>query len=274
MTRSMIYILALVSFVTAVCLWAMTKSSTQELFYDGGTVDDPILSIKNTDVYLINMKKNADRLDHFIKMYSRSDLSKKRFMRLEAVDGRQVNLENIVTPKAMNEILSIEKHGYRTMHYQLTRGAVGCYLSHLSIYNMMQDSKSEVALIFEDDAKFPPNIMQQINKALARVPFDWDIFNLSCFCIKCNKYPEYTDVQQFFWTHAYLIKKDAAKKFLDYVVRTGIDKQIDSAMGVMIQMGDLKVYCARRPIVSQSNFKSTIQLPLRTITGVNPYSLE
>jgi GR25 family glycosyltransferase involved in LPS biosynthesis len=279
----------LIGIVAVACFVAMQRqTSIHELFVDGfGAVgkggfgisrgmdiNEQIINLDNLDIYLINMTKNKERLDHFARMYSRSDMNKKKFSRLEAVDGRNVDLEKLVTPKALNEILSSEKHGYRTKHYQLTRGAVGCYLSHLSIYNLMQDSPSEMALIFEDDARFGPNVLSQINKAMARVPFDWDMFNLSCFCIKCNKYPEYTDVQQFFWMHAYIIKKDAAKKIIDHAVRTGIDKQIDSALGDMIQLGTLKVYCARTGIVSQSNFKTTIQMPLKTVTGVNPYSLE
>ena len=272
LSKGVLILVSLVIVVILTCIWGMQQSNIQELFSDKGA--EQLVTLANTDVYLINMGKNKERLEHFVKMYSRSDLKDKKFLRLEAVDGRNVDLEKLVTPKALNEILSSEKHGYRTKHYQLTRGAVGCYLSHLSIYNLMQDSKADMALIFEDDARFGPNVLAQINKSLARVPFDWDMFNLSCFCIKCNKYPEYTDVQQFFWMHAYMIKKTAAKKILDYAVRTGIDKQIDSALGDMIQMGDLKIYCARTGIVSQSNFQTTIQMPLKTIVGVNPYSLE
>lgn len=274
MNKTFLSIAFLISIVIVVCIVSKYFDVNERFAAASPAGNDAIISKENMDVYLINMRKNKDRLEHFVKMYKKSDLKGRKFLRLEAVDGRNVDLEQLVTPKALNEILSSEKHGYRTKHYQLTRGAVGCYLSHISIYNLMQDSTSDIALIFEDDARFGPGILAQINAALAKVPFDWDMFNLSCFCIKCDKYPEYTDVQQFFWLHAYLIKKTAAKKILDHAIRTGIDKQIDSAIGDMIQMGSLKVYCARSSIVSQANFTTTIQMPLKTITGVNPYALE
>jgi hypothetical protein len=45
-----------------------------------------------------------------------------------------------------------ERTGYRTKHYQLTRGSVGCYMSHLQLYQHIIKTDAQFAFIFEDDA--------------------------------------------------------------------------------------------------------------------------
>jgi hypothetical protein len=44
--------------------------------------------------------------------------------------------------------------GYRTKHYQLTRGSVGCYMSHLQLYqHILRETDAQFAFVFEDDAE-------------------------------------------------------------------------------------------------------------------------
>ena len=52
--------------------------------------------------------------------------------------------------------LAAEGRGYRTAHYQLTRGSVGCYLSHLRLYQHVLRGGAQFALVFEDDAAIAP----------------------------------------------------------------------------------------------------------------------
>ena len=104
------------------------------------------------EVYVINVAGADDRLAHFEAVYNASDLRSKAVVQWAAVDGRSLDLPQIVSPKAMAEIEAAQLLGYRTKHYQLTRGSVGCYMSHMQLLKEVLVQPHEHALIFEDDA--------------------------------------------------------------------------------------------------------------------------
>ena len=60
-----------------------------------------------------------------------------------------------------------ERTGYRTKHYQLTRGSVGCYMSHLQLYQHIIKTDAQFAFIFEDDAVIrQPGLLAALIEAL------------------------------------------------------------------------------------------------------------
>ena len=94
------------------------------------------------NVYLIHMAKNKDRLTNFNNYHNNSDLSFKKINIFPAIVGRDLNLINFVSSKGYEQILMTERTNKRHHHYDLTRGAVGCYLSHLSIYKKKMNINS------------------------------------------------------------------------------------------------------------------------------------
>lgn len=228
--------------------------------------------INELDVYLINMDKNKDRLDNFIDQYLLSDLNIKAFKRFSAIDGNLLDLTEYVTQQAAFEMKESAEQGFRTKHYQLTRGAVGCYLSHLYLYKLIKDSNKPYALVFEDDVIIDKNILAKMNKAIIKVPNNWDILLLGCFCIVCNKFREYYDTERFFLMHAYIIKKEAAALIYSHLDNQPIKQQIDSELSDMVAQGKLKIFCLRESYAKQGEkFQTTIQMPLKVLPGVNPY---
>ena len=233
------------------------------------------IPLDKTDVYLINLKRNGDRLEHFIEQYMKSDLRYKAFNRLDAIDGSAIIVDEYVTPKALQEIRDIEKNGYRTKHYQLTKGAIGCYLSHQKLYDMIVASDAEYGLIFEDDVMIDASIYKKLNKHIESIPNDWDILLLGCQCISCEKHLMYLNIKRFFLMHSYLIKKEAAIKLKSYLSSKKIAQQIDSELSDLSMDGQLKIYCLKTPICRQGGgFRTTIQKPIKQLPGVNPYSVQ
>lgn len=57
-------------------------------------------------------------------------------------------------------------------------GEVGCFLSHVKAWKCFLNSSAEFALIFEDDAKFDPAILNQLVQKLITCPQSWDICSL------------------------------------------------------------------------------------------------
>lgn len=271
----MYFLYAVTVLVLAVSLYYIFQNDLQdkEQFHQQNIcpVTSPIKA-SDLEVYVINMDKNKDRLDNFIDQYINSDLRHIQFNRMRAIDGKQVKIEDYVSERALREITDAEKSGYRTKHYQLSRGAVGCYLSHHGVYKKVVAQEKPYAMIFEDDVDIDQNIFAKTNKALEAVPSDWDMVLLGCFCIKCVRNPVYSDVERFFLLHGYVINKECAVKLDKYLAGRKIEQQVDWELSNMITNENLKVYCLRSPIAKQKGFKTNIQTPLKIIPGINPYA--
>ena len=110
-------------------------------------------------IYLINLKRRPDRLKKFLEFYNVSDMKNNLLIKFDAIDGSKLDIDNVpLTELAKAELNQLESTGFRTKHYQLTKGAIGCYLSHVKIWENILKNNYEYALIFEDDAKVPPNM--------------------------------------------------------------------------------------------------------------------
>lgn len=212
------------------------------------------------EIYLIHMAKNIDRLQNFEQSYFNSDMSFKKFNIFPAVIGKDLNLINYVSPKAYKQILMSEKTGTRMHHYDLTRGAVGCYLSHLSIYKNIIEKNMKYGIIFEDDAIIANDFYKRLLYGLNVVPKNWDIFLLGVICLKCDVGKEYINIKRFWGTHGYIVNNQSAKKLLEYLDKP-LSKQIDADMSLLIKKGIINVYAINPVIVVQDNkFGSDIQM--------------
>lgn len=264
-------VVAVIVVLLCTVLSTFVKQSQVEPFKNADRCPKNGLKLNDVDIYLINMEKNSERLERFIEQYMLSDLRYKQFMRFNAVDGSKIDIKPYVSSHAKEELSEINKKGYRTKHYQLTNGAVGCYLSHLNVMKKIAHGDSPYGLVFEDDVMIDNNIFSRLIKSLEKIPNDWDILLLGCQCILCDKYEKYYDTERFFLMHAYIIKKESAKAVYDFLDKKKIDQQIDSELSDMVQQNKLRVYCLKDTIARQSGFRTTIQMPLKLMSGVNPF---
>lgn len=211
------------------------------------------------EIYIIHMKKNSDRMINFNKYYDISDLSFKKYNIFPAVVGKNINLIDYVSPNGYKQILETERTNSRRHHYDLTRGAVGCYLSHLSIYKKIVESNLDYGIVFEDDSIIANDFYARLQYGLSVVPDDWDIFLLGVICLKCDIDKDYININRFWGTHGYIIKKKSAEKLLEYLDKP-LSKQIDADMSLLIKRKIIKVYAINPIIVSQdTKFFSDIQ---------------
>ena len=212
------------------------------------------------EVYLIHMAKNPERLKSFQANYSNSDMSFKKFNIFPAVVGKDLNLIEYVSPKGYQQILMSEKTGTRMHHYDLTRGAVGCYLSHLSIYKMIIEKNMKYGIIFEDDSMIANDFYKRLLHGLNKIPKNWDIFLLGVICLKCDVGKDYINIKRFWGTHGYMVSNESAKKLLEYLDKP-LSKQIDADMSLLIKKGIINVYAINPVIVAQdTKFGSDIQM--------------
>lgn len=215
--------------------------------------------------FVISLESHSqNRLSWFRKRYEKSDA--RGVLPLEvipAVDGKALGeqeLRTMVSERAWKEIQEAETKGFRTGHYQLTRGAVGCYLSHLKVLQRIAASESEGGIVFEDDASIPVDFCRRFRRAFHSIrgkPMDMLLFG--CVCRTCEP-GSLRKVFRFFQLHGYYVTREGAQKILEHLSDRPIDQQIDSAMSDLCESGDLQVFCARPAFVRQGTFKTTIQL--------------
>jgi GR25 family glycosyltransferase involved in LPS biosynthesis len=231
----------------------------------------------DTKSFVINLEKNKQRLHHFTTSYENSDINIIPLERFNAVNGKKLDLQKYVTPKAYDQIMSAETNGYRLRHYELTRGAVGCFLSHTTLYRkLLDDPDREFYLIFEDDAYVPPEVIKPLQFYIENAPNDWDILLFGVIREVLEKKGQYYDKVKIWWgLFGYAINKRGSKKFIDELNQEKrIDKQIDSMMSVMTQENKLNVYSTSVHLVKHDTDGSDIQLPIKIQSNINPYKYE
>lgn len=264
-TKTMMYFFIL--FFIFYLLYVLFKRFPEN---DGKT----IITGKNTSSYIINMDKNKNRLNTITESYMNSDIKEIPFHRFPAIVGKNVNISEWLTQEAIQELKQVENKKYRNYHYQLTRGAIGCFLSHYTLAKqLLTDKRNDYYLNIEDDVTILSNGFQKIQEAVLNVPQDWD-FVLFGF----NRIVEKERVGNFiipdgFWgTHAMLMNKSGAKKIIDEVDTQKIDGQIDAYMSRMVQQKKLNVYVYEQQLIIPIGNTSDIQVELRIKNNNNPFN--
>ena len=224
-------------------------------------------------IYVINLDKRLDRREQFTNSVKTSDISKIDYEWFKAVDGSKIDINKIyLTPKAKKELNLIEIRGYRTKHYQLTKGAIGCYLSHVNLWNEIKKNNIKNTLIFEDDVNLPNNINQLINNEIKHIPSDWDIILLGHIILKGKKYKNYYKVERFWLLHSYIINIGAVNKILNSNTLFPMSQQIDSYLSEISDY--LNIYGIVNNKIGQIQSKTDIQMPLINKNKIDAYKQE
>lgn len=154
----------------------------------------------------------------------------------------------------------------------LSKGEIGCLLSHLSIYQRMIDEDIECACIFEDDNDFGQDIDILLKENLL-LKADWELLlighsgrsnNPLCGAEYSSKrehvfglYHIAKPVEAPSGTYAYLVKKSAAQKLLQraYPLRMPMDLLTGHAAAVGVEIRILTPPCTTH---NTTLFESTL----------------
>lgn len=265
-TQNRIIIAFLLSIIFSILLW---KTSVLNIF----SQKEGLMLSESPKIFVINMDKDKERYQKLIKHYQNSDLSNERIHRYSAVVGKKIAPEKWLTSDALNELMLIEKNGYRTHHHSITRGGIGCFLSHYYLAKQLTiDPQHNMYLIFEDDTTILPNTYQEIQKSLQSAPDNWDM--LMFYTIRAVGHSEnksFHKLKSFWGMNCYLINKQGAKKFVEEVDKNKIDGQVDCYLSKMIQQKKINIYSTKTHYVSSNSTDTNIQTILKPKKGVNPY---
>jgi GR25 family glycosyltransferase involved in LPS biosynthesis len=161
------------------------------------------------------------------------------YQRFSAVDGKK-----LVSTCQLQQI-------FENNDYQMRRGMVGCFMSHVKLYcDLIYDNDAEAYLILEDDIECTDDFETKYNALVDRLykdDSDWSFcflghhirdLDLKDTFYDRNKSPptiEKINVYKSFilslgGTTGYLISKTGAKDFLDFLDSTGATNGIDTCI--------------------------------------------
>ncbi|AOF52172.1 Lsg locus protein 4 [Rodentibacter caecimuris] len=177
--------------------------------------------------YLISLDKDEQRRTLFFSQADTAD-----FCVFSAINTMQREWEELAQ---QFDLAQFERH-YRR---KVTKGEIGCTLSHLAVYRLIVEDESvaddDYALVCEDDALLAPNFQQNLtallnqNNAMPIVLIgqskiaqfndtELEINYPTTFSFLCHKADDvvyaYPYKSYFAGTVGYLIKKSAARAFL------------------------------------------------------------
>ena len=223
------------------------------------------VNIEDLQLYVISLR-NQNRLDNITNQQERIKLPIEIF---DAVNGDKLDLnkltnENIVDPNLINGALTRNRE-------------IGCYMSHLYIYDMIQhkqheqkeqhkNNKSKYTVVFEDDFNnIHDNLIDEIISIISQLNsenIDFDFIYLGNQhknrgeLIVNNIYKISYDTP-LYGTHAYIINNKNINKIVNEL------KYINGLFDVKIQDlsrdGKLNVYVIYPTIVDPLGIESTIQ---------------
>ncbi len=162
--------------------------------------------------YCIHLERAKERLPLIQTLEERM---KRPIIIFEASDGKDV----VGLPK--RHPLSRE---------QITNGILGCLDSHIRLLVNMIQSNYDMIGVFEDDAEMlvTDDTLTDFHK---KVSGDWDILVLGANeWVEYKKKESYIQPFKYWGTHAFLIKKEAAKKIIEtheQVLREGVTYPAD-----------------------------------------------
>lgn len=115
------------------------------------------------EVYVINLDRATDRLQAMDRKLAKHGI---KYKRLNAVDGRKLDptiIDAECTPVCANFAIY---------------GAIGCALSHKTIWNDVVQRGLKQVLVLEDDAVFCADFNRRFLASWESVPADWDLVHL------------------------------------------------------------------------------------------------
>lgn len=226
-------------------------------------------------IYVIHMSSNTRRWASFSRRIRECDLDQQKMSVFEGVNGSEVPLAQHLTSKALQEVLRNERMKFRQKHYELTRGAVGCFLSHVGVWRDFLNGPYDAALVLEDDAVPQPFVARAIQTMT--MPASTDILLLGHFCNTCSSSMcgDLLQVKRFFGLQGYIITRQGAEKILKEKDIRWIGKQIDSVLSDLASDGTINIYATNEQLIVQdSTLPTTIQMVLKPKKGVDPWALD
>lgn len=188
---------------------------------------------------------------------------------------RKCNLHPILFPATNGKLLDHNTiQHYTTPLYSMfgPKSAIGCAISHISIWKKFLKSNKQYAIIFEDDIIFKQkNFKKKILFYLSNTPKDFDILYLGCFgsnpnntffnsiMTLLNKSNTFSQINKYIIkpkvalaTHAYILSKSGAEKLVN-LLQGQIHNHIDFCIQSLSKQNLINTYVTNPRLVYQTS---------------------
>uniref|UniRef100_A0A673WGU3 procollagen galactosyltransferase n=1 Tax=Salmo trutta TaxID=8032 RepID=A0A673WGU3_SALTR len=169
------------------------------------------------EVFMINLKKRTDRRDRMLRTLYEQEIACKV---IQAVDGKAMNISEINT-------LGIHMlPGYSDPYHgrPLTKGELGCFLSHYNIWKEIAERGLKSSLVIEDDLRFEVFFKRRLMNLMSEVEsqgLDWDLIYIGRKRMQVDR-PEKSvpnihnlvEADYSYWTLGYMMSLQGAQKLL------------------------------------------------------------
>jgi GR25 family glycosyltransferase involved in LPS biosynthesis len=207
-------------------------------------MDSNELFVKSIPVYYISFNKN-NNLEN-----SLNNIGFKSVNHFKAIDGRKFDVDelienNTITIRSYNDLI-FGRHEHTGMP---TLGAIGCTLSHLTLWKLCVDYNMPYIIICEDDINIDKDLSKKdIKNIVESITKENGVFVSSNFS-KENEI-------MFYGTHFYILSQGACKQLIKYALP--IDVQTDSYIANISRRNLINLNGYR--IYNQKFHKSSIQI--------------
>lgn len=230
------------------------------------------------NTFVINLKGRTDRFKTTCTTMSRNNIE---FTRYDAVNGRKLE-DNVLRKLLTSDAYDSLDNSTRSKHSQLTRGGVGCALSHIGLWQqLLEDPGNQQYLIFEDDVYFNTEYSRMAQRlgyksepAIVAIETVWtDLqthgIEVDVLLFQPTK-PSWMQVidyqeppvlvsdrfkivpQNYFWgMGGYIVTKPGASKLLDGMFP--LSSQIDAVISMKSIHGEVNVLSTSPNLVDQSS---------------------
>ncbi|XP_056143431.1 procollagen galactosyltransferase 1 [Lampris incognitus] len=220
------------------------------------------------EVFMINLQRRTDRRERMLRTLYEQEIACKV---IAAVDGKAMNI---------SEIQNMGIHmlpGYSDPYHgrPLTKGELGCFLSHYNIWKEVVKRGLHTSLVIEDDLRFEIFFKRRLKNLMSEVEsegLDWDLIYIGRKRMQID-HPEkavpnihnLVEADYSYWTLGYMISLQGAKKLLraeplkkilpvDEFLPIMYDKHPVSDYMEQFESRDLKAFSAEPLLVYPSHY--------------------
>ncbi|XP_043914578.1 probable inactive glycosyltransferase 25 family member 3 [Protopterus annectens] len=170
------------------------------------------------EVYMINLVRRTDRRERMLSALYELEI---HHTVINAVDGSFLTSSDM-TVLGVNQLPEYsDPHSGRA----LTKGEVGCFLSHYFIWKEIVDNHLAMALVLEDDVRFESFFKRRLKRLMEQIQLaelDWDLIYLGRKQVNHTEQEAAVEnVQNLvvagysYWTLAYVISLQGAHKLIN-----------------------------------------------------------
>uniref|UniRef100_A0A8C6TIT2 procollagen galactosyltransferase n=1 Tax=Neogobius melanostomus TaxID=47308 RepID=A0A8C6TIT2_9GOBI len=169
------------------------------------------------EVFMINLKRRTDRRDRMLRTLHQQEID---FKLIAAVDGKAMNT---------SEIHALGIHmlpGYNDPYHgrPLTKGELGCFLSHYNIWKEIVERGLQTSLVIEDDLRFEVFFKRRLLNLMSEVEkegLDWDLIYIGRKRMQIDHREKavpnihnLVEADYSYWTLGYMMSLQGARKLL------------------------------------------------------------